>query len=392
MGTGRGRSILTALVLAFVALPAPSFLTAAPAAAAAAADQDHAAGRLDHARRARPTGVVTRRLPDFARRQARRGRLLVRLRGTQPPSGPASLAEKNYEGHGGYTIQRIRDNIFTYLAKAPDVVLLMIGTNDMGSLQNLSSGPSRLEHYDHDHPRQQRSPRHRRQDHALEEREARPAGREMRCRRDLQVRLLLATAERDRQLQQTRFPGSSHDTRRGLDGQHVHRLLEGQDAGMARRREPPERHGVQPDRQPLVPRAQAGARLAAHRHRAGRTHGRQCRRRQRGGDRELHPPANDGGSPITGYSITSSPGGVTKLASGSGFVFDGLTNGTVYTFRVRAANVVGLGPQSSASSPVTPTGGQPHRARPRSGPHSPGTGGRPSASPPERTAAAPPSR
>src|SRR5207302_1985312 len=66
------------------------------------------------------------------------------------------------------------------------------------------------------------------------------------------------------------------------------------------------------------------------------------------------PPAN-GGQPITGYTITGTPGG-TAVAGGTAtaaIVF-GLANGTSYTFTVTARNVVGTGPPSPPSNPVVP--------------------------------------
>ena len=66
------------------------------------------------------------------------------------------------------------------------------------------------------------------------------------------------------------------------------------------------------------------------------------------------PPAN-GGQPITGYTITGTPGG-TAVAGGSATaaVVFGLTNGTSYTFTVTARNVVGTGPPSAPSNAVVP--------------------------------------
>lgn len=68
-------------------------------------------------------------------------------------------------------------------------------------------------------------------------------------------------------------------------------------------------------------------------------------------------PASDGGSPITGYTVTSSPGGktCTWTTGPLSCTVTGLTNGTAYTFRVRATNGVGDGALSAASNSVTPT-------------------------------------
>lgn len=67
------------------------------------------------------------------------------------------------------------------------------------------------------------------------------------------------------------------------------------------------------------------------------------------------PPASDGGSAITGYTVTSNPGGKTARGAGSPIIVKGLTNGTPYTFTVTAKNKMGIGPASSPSSPpVTP--------------------------------------
>lgn len=69
-------------------------------------------------------------------------------------------------------------------------------------------------------------------------------------------------------------------------------------------------------------------------------------------------PANTGGSPITGYTVTSSPGGLTGSGASGPITVSGLTNGTAYTFTVTATNVVGPGAPSAASNAVTPRGGQ----------------------------------
>ncbi|HEX4934868.1 MAG TPA: fibronectin type III domain-containing protein, partial [Gemmatimonadaceae bacterium] len=69
------------------------------------------------------------------------------------------------------------------------------------------------------------------------------------------------------------------------------------------------------------------------------------------------PPADDGGAPITGYTVTASPGGASATGASSPIVVTGLANGTSYTFTVRAANAGGLGTASAPSNPVTPTSG-----------------------------------
>jgi hypothetical protein len=65
-------------------------------------------------------------------------------------------------------------------------------------------------------------------------------------------------------------------------------------------------------------------------------------------------PASDGGSAITGYTVTSSPSGITATGSESPIVVMGLTNGTSYTFTVVAHNSSATGPSSIASNSVTP--------------------------------------
>jgi Fibronectin type III domain len=70
-------------------------------------------------------------------------------------------------------------------------------------------------------------------------------------------------------------------------------------------------------------------------------------------------PASDGGSAITSYTITASPGGLTATGTTSPITITGLTNGTSYTFTVTATNGVGAGSASSASGAVTPAIGVP---------------------------------
>lgn len=67
------------------------------------------------------------------------------------------------------------------------------------------------------------------------------------------------------------------------------------------------------------------------------------------------PPASTGGTPITSYTATSSPGGFTGTGTSSPVRVAGLTNGVAYTFTVKATNGVGTGTASSASNSVTPS-------------------------------------
>ena len=68
-------------------------------------------------------------------------------------------------------------------------------------------------------------------------------------------------------------------------------------------------------------------------------------------------PAN-GGAAITAYVVTPYVGGVAQatqsFGSGTTQTVTGLTPGTGYTFRVAARNLAGTGPQSTASSVVSP--------------------------------------
>ncbi len=68
------------------------------------------------------------------------------------------------------------------------------------------------------------------------------------------------------------------------------------------------------------------------------------------------PPASDGGSPLTGYTVTSDPDGVSATvdAATTQAVVQGLTDGTPYTFTVTATNDIGTGPASDPSNQVTP--------------------------------------
>jgi methionine-rich copper-binding protein CopC len=63
-----------------------------------------------------------------------------------------------------------------------------------------------------------------------------------------------------------------------------------------------------------------------------------------------------GGAAITSYTVVSSPGGKTATGSASPLTVSGLTNGVVYTFKVKATNRVGSSPLSAASNGVKPMG------------------------------------
>jgi len=68
-------------------------------------------------------------------------------------------------------------------------------------------------------------------------------------------------------------------------------------------------------------------------------------------------PASNGGSAVTGYTVTSIPGGQTAAASGSATsaVVTGLTNGASYRFTVTAASAAGTSVPSASSDAVTPS-------------------------------------
>ncbi len=69
-------------------------------------------------------------------------------------------------------------------------------------------------------------------------------------------------------------------------------------------------------------------------------------------------PASDGGSPVTSYNVTSTPGDLTASVGGAvlSAIVTGLTNGTPYTFRVGASNAGGASAPSARSATTTPKG------------------------------------
>ena len=66
-------------------------------------------------------------------------------------------------------------------------------------------------------------------------------------------------------------------------------------------------------------------------------------------------PVSNGGSAITGYTVTSSPGGVTASGTTSPITVTGLSAGTSYTFTIAATNAIGTSSSSSASNGITTT-------------------------------------
>lgn len=68
----------------------------------------------------------------------------------------------------------------------------------------------------------------------------------------------------------------------------------------------------------------------------------------------FEPPAPNGGSEITGYTVTSSPGNFSQTGGTSPLTVSGLANGTAYTFTVIATNAAGDSPASAPSVSVTP--------------------------------------
>lgn len=65
-------------------------------------------------------------------------------------------------------------------------------------------------------------------------------------------------------------------------------------------------------------------------------------------------PASNGGSAITGYTLTSLPGNFTATGPASPLTVSGLANGMSYTFTVTAINAIGTGLASSVSNIATP--------------------------------------
>ncbi len=60
-------------------------------------------------------------------------------------NGPTTLRDRDHEGHSGFRIDEIAASVDDWLGRyRPDIVLLMIGTNDMVQGDRLSTAPQRL--------------------------------------------------------------------------------------------------------------------------------------------------------------------------------------------------------------------------------------------------------
>ncbi len=60
-------------------------------------------------------------------------------------NGPSALADRDHEGHSGWRIDEIAGQVDGWLDRAqPDVILLMIGTNDMIQNRDVGGAPTRL--------------------------------------------------------------------------------------------------------------------------------------------------------------------------------------------------------------------------------------------------------
>jgi Fibronectin type III domain len=67
------------------------------------------------------------------------------------------------------------------------------------------------------------------------------------------------------------------------------------------------------------------------------------------------PSNGDGGSPITGYEITTTPATTPYVINGFPSVVPNLVNGTSYTFRARAINAFGFSDYSQTSASIIPS-------------------------------------
>ena len=60
-------------------------------------------------------------------------------------NGPSSLSDRDHQGHSGFRIDEIANSATSWVqAQDPDIVLLLIGTNDMNQNYQVGSAPNRL--------------------------------------------------------------------------------------------------------------------------------------------------------------------------------------------------------------------------------------------------------
>lgn len=61
-------------------------------------------------------------------------------------NGPASLGDKHHEGHSGWRIRDLRSQVDTWMNNSkPDIVLLLIGSNDAEQNDDMANAPARLQ-------------------------------------------------------------------------------------------------------------------------------------------------------------------------------------------------------------------------------------------------------
>ena len=69
-------------------------------------------------------------------------------------------------------------------------------------------------------------------------------------------------------------------------------------------------------------------------------------------------PASNGGAPITGYTVTATPGKLSSTGTASPITVAGLVNGVAYSFSVKASNSVSSSAASVPTLPVAPGNGE----------------------------------
>lgn len=346
MGAGRCKAVLATLVLCLGALPLAALLTSAPAAAAAPAGKvlplgDSITLGVGDGRSCvgGPNGSTCKiggyrpRLANELKNHAHTFDFIGTKR-----SGPDSLTDKDHEGNSGFLIGQLYSPWDANKSKNPDIVLLMAGTNDIYSGQ-AANAPQRLG-FLIDRILQTASVKH------VIVAKIPPFVNSTKCAEKPNAGQL------DPQVQNFNNTIPGVVAARGSRASWVDMYsIISKSTDMA--------DCVHPDQSGYEKIGTAWYNKIASRLTASPTvPGAPTNVSATPGDARatvsFTPPSNNGGSPITGYAVTSSPATTTKLAAGSPMVFDGLTNGVAYRFTVRAANSVGLGPGATSNS-VTPT-------------------------------------